>query len=71
MIVWTAAGGINMNLQEKFADEHLKYCQLHRNLLNQWEYDFIKDVEYRSLEKLSVKQFNKLKDIADRIKGGN
>ena len=58
------------NLQLKWAKEYLKLCEEHFNHLEDKEKGFITNVTIRVREgaQLSHKEYNWLKDIAERFK---
>ena len=52
------------NFKTKFALENLARCQARMNHLNDWEREFIKSLNPKKLESLTLSQFNKLHEIA-------
>ena len=55
-----------MNYREKIIKESLDFCIRFKHFLNDWEKSFIESIENQSYE-LTEKQFNRLKEITEKL----
>lgn len=56
-----------MNLRSKYVSEYLDICQRFRHLLNDWEVSFVENVKTIHPDKLTSNQYNRLKEIAEKV----
>jgi hypothetical protein len=61
---------IKVDFRRKFAIDNWKLCANNFDNLNEWEQEFIHDIGKKLVDKvdLTQKQFNKLKETADKLK---
>lgn len=55
------------SFREKYVREYLEFCDRCSTHLNVWEREFIASIRYRDPDTLTYRQFNKLKDVAERV----
>jgi len=56
-----------MNFRERYVKEYLDFCLRFKHFLNEWESGFIASIEGADPNKLTARQFNKLKETAERV----
>jgi hypothetical protein len=61
---------IKVDFRKKFAIDNWAICADNIDRLNEWEQEFINDIGKKLVDKvdLTQKQFNKLKETADKFK---
>ena len=56
-----------MTLREKWTADYLDLCTRFAHLLTPWESEFIASVKRQDANRLTAKQWNRLKEIAEKI----
>lgn len=55
------------SFRDKYVREYIEFCDRCSAHLNDWEREFITSIRHRDPDALTYRQFNKLKDIAERV----